>query len=99
MAKTLVIGVGASQQNVVEKLQQLIPDSRCVNIGLGLYPRNPNIEYYNLAENSGIAKEIVDVGCMPGSTHMMLIERLPEIIEEQREKLREFLRFKPIQQD
>ena len=99
MAKILVIGVGNSQEKVVERLQQLIPNSRCVQIGANSFSRNPNIEYYSLIKNSKIAKEIINIGCMPGSTHLMIIERLPEIIEEQREKLAEFLGINTIRKD
>ena len=99
MAKILVIGVGNSQKKVVEKLHEVIPESRCVLIGSYLYSENPqNIEYYNLLRNSKIAKEISST-YMPGSAYVMTLRRLPEIIEEQREKLEEFLGLNTIRKD
>lgn len=96
MPKILVVGIGGSQGNVIEKLQHTLPDCRCVLIDTDLYSTIDNIDFYSLSANSSLARKIIDMRMMPGTTNCEITKHLPDIIEEQKVNLIEFLGFAPI---
>lgn len=56
MAKILILGVGGSQANALEKMQKEIPDAKCVHLCKGAWPywqpANATVQQIDMAAHS-----------------------------------------------
>lgn len=92
MSKIIVIGVGDSQFEAIEKMHQQMPEAKCVHITCNWYnnEHSEGIYHHNLIENSNLAKEIFS-SYHPGSACEIVRQEIAEIVEEQADAINKLL--------
>lgn len=92
MGKIIIIGVGSSQHEFIEKIHQQMPDAKCVHIGCNFYEKehSEGVIHYDLLENSNLANEIFST-MHPVSAIETIRQRSLEITEEQADAIRKLL--------
>lgn len=92
MAKIVIIGVGASQHDFLEKVHKQIPDAKCIHIDFGKYNRehSSGIIHYDLIENSKTA-QLIFKSFYPGTAIHMIKDKYSEIVGEQAEIIKKLI--------